>query len=131
MGKYFEQIWGSRYHPVQSFSKGSQYSDLLGSLPNLSPSLQLPRFLGRVVHCTLIMHVPWILFTCNSVFILFMTRNNSRSWHPRFGNQANGMGGLLCALVVGYKQAIPEHNISIFGLMSLRVKVGTFPFTSL
>ncbi|KAI8926619.1 hypothetical protein BC831DRAFT_221745 [Entophlyctis helioformis] len=39
-----------------------------------------------------------------------------------FATQANGLGGLLCGLVVAFKQAVPEHNIQIPHLPAFRVK---------
>ncbi|KAJ1342926.1 hypothetical protein BSLG_002583 [Batrachochytrium salamandrivorans] len=39
-----------------------------------------------------------------------------------FGVQANGLGGLLCGFVVAFKQAVPEHNISLYHIISIRAK---------
>ena len=39
-----------------------------------------------------------------------------------FGVQANGLGGLLCGLVVAFKQAVPEHSVEILDIARIRVK---------
>jgi hypothetical protein len=39
-----------------------------------------------------------------------------------FKTSTNGLGGLLCGLVVAYKQAIPEHSIQLFKTRVCRVK---------
>ncbi|EGF83980.1 hypothetical protein BATDEDRAFT_21613 [Batrachochytrium dendrobatidis JAM81] len=53
---------------------------------------------------------------------LYLTYAASLDLQYLFGVQANGLGGLLCGFVVAFKQAVPEHSISVFKLVHIRVK---------
>nr|KAJ3422147.1 hypothetical protein HK105_000966 [Polyrhizophydium stewartii] len=79
MGRYFENIWGSR-----EFAK---YAVIVT--------------VSTYTATTLMLYVGYAA-TLDLSFL--------------FGTQANGLGGLLCGLVVAFKQAVPEHTIVLLRL---------------
>jgi membrane associated rhomboid family serine protease len=57
--------------------------------------------------CALLVLITCYIFTYNTQLIF---------------QEINGMGGYLCALVVAFKQVIPQHNVKLFNTISVRVK---------
>ncbi|KAI8823116.1 eukaryotic integral membrane protein-domain-containing protein [Fimicolochytrium jonesii] len=39
-----------------------------------------------------------------------------------FGSEASGLAGLLAGFLVSFKQAVPEHSIKVFNVISIRAK---------
>ncbi|XJO71476.1 hypothetical protein BDV3_000981 [Batrachochytrium dendrobatidis] len=86
---------------------------LLINIPSLLfMSRELVKYIIVVTLCT---------YTATTL-ALYLTYAASLDLQYLFGVQANGLGGLLCGFVVAFKQAVPEHSISVFKLVHIRVK---------
>lgn len=56
---------------------------------------------------------------------VFLANNNGSdcSIKNRYGTQAYGLTAVLAGFLVGFKQLVPEHLVTLWGAFSIRVKV--------
>ncbi|KAF9974997.1 hypothetical protein BGZ65_008471 [Modicella reniformis] len=52
-----------------------------------------------------------------------MTFSNLPMQHPMFETRVYGMTSVLAGFLIGFKQLVPEHLVTIWGIFSVRVKL--------
>ncbi|KAJ3068829.1 Nephrocystin-4 [Podochytrium sp. JEL0797] len=105
-GRYFERVWGTRY-------RGVLVVCLAGKTHSLPSTRELVKFV-------LLVNTLSVLMSTLTVFFEFVASQQNEDL--LYKTYIGGMLGLLAAFLVAFKQAVPEHSLTVMGKLSLRVK---------